>query len=58
MVGGVGWMSGSLDYLRLKPAQPPIGVGAWAELGNNYTCKAQKQIIEMFKEGHEVILPS
>ena len=30
-----GWMSGWLDYLRLKPAQPPISVEAWTELGKN-----------------------
>ena len=27
-------VSGWLDYLRLKPAHPPIWVGAWTELGN------------------------
>ena len=32
---GDGWMNGWLDYLRLKPAQPPIWVEAWAELGKN-----------------------
>ena len=31
----VGWLGGWLDYLRLQPAQPPIWVGAWAELGKN-----------------------
>ena len=32
--GWMGWVGGWLDYLIIKPAQPPIGVGAWAELGN------------------------
>ena len=29
-----GSIGGWLDYLRLKPVQPPIWVGALAELGN------------------------
>ena len=30
-------MGGWMDYLRLKPAEPPIWVGAWSELGNIFS---------------------
>ena len=38
-----GWVGGWVD-LGLKLTQPPIGVGAWAELGNSFHQLSDKSV--------------